>query len=140
MESGENKTLPPFFSAARLAEGRETIWLLAGVDGHARLFGKGPKQLADFEGWGSDVVGLKSGCGSGWQALVSHAADFTASDTVEAFEIVNRKAVSVGTPVDFPGPIVSLWPGVDGASATAVVRNLEKQRYEAFTLSITCGQ
>jgi len=42
--------------------------------------------------------------------------------------------------VEFPGPIVSLWPGSNSASATAVVRNLEKQRYEAFTLSIACGQ
>ena len=140
MESGENKTVPPFLSAARLAEGRETIWLLAGADGHARLFGKSPKPLADFEGWGSDLVGLKSGCGNGWQVLVSHAADFTQPDTLEAFEIVNRKVVSVGTPVEFPGPIVSLWLGVGGASATAVVRNLEKQRYEAFALSIACGQ
>jgi len=140
MESGENKTVPPFFSVARLAEGRETIWLLAGVDSHARLFGKGPKTLADFEGWGSDLVGLKSGCGTGRQVLVTRAADFTAPDAIEGYEIVNRKAVSVGTPVEFPGPIVSLWPDVDGASATAVVRNLEKQRYEAFTLSIACGE
>lgn len=140
LESGENKTVPPFFSAARLAEEHETIWLLAGVDGHARLFGKGPKPLADIEDWGNDLVGLQSGCGTGRQVLVTRAADFTASDAVEGYEVVNRKAVSVGTPVEFSGPIVSLWPGSNSASATAVVRNLEKQRYEAFTLSIACGQ
>lgn len=140
VESGEDKTVPPFFSAAQLAERHETIWLLTGTDGHARVFGKGPKQLADFEGWGSDLTVLKSGCGTGWQVLVSRASDFTEPDTVEAFEIVNRKPVSVGAPVEFPGPIISFWPGVGGASATAVVRNFEKQRYEAFTVSIACGQ
>lgn len=140
LDAGLKKDVPPFYSAARVDERRETIWILAGEDGHVRLFGTGAKPLADFEGWGSDLVGVKSGCGNGWQVLVSHAGDFTEPDTVEAFEIVDRKAVRAGAPVKFPGPIFSLWPGSNSASATAVVRNIEKQRYEAFTLSIACGQ
>jgi hypothetical protein len=96
--------------------------------------------VANTGGWGSQIVGLQSGCGAGWQVLTTQAGDLNETDAVQAFEIVDRKPVPVSRPVEFPGPITELWPLANGSEAIAISRNLQTEAYEAFRLSVTCGQ
>jgi len=115
-------------------------WVLSGLDGRAQLLNSNAKPVADIGGWGSQIVGLQSGCGAGWQVLASQARDLNEADAVQAYEIVNRKPVPVSTPIEFAGPIIELWPLADGSEAIAISRNLQTEAYEAFRLSVSCGQ
>jgi hypothetical protein len=115
-------------------------WVLSGLDGRAQLLNSNAEPVANIGGWGSQIVGLQSGCGGGWQLLASQARDLNETDAVQAYEIVNRKPVPVSTPIEFGGPITELWPLADGSEAIAISRNLQTADYEAFRLSVSCGQ
>jgi len=132
--------LLPFYSAAETQVKGRTLWAYAGVDGRVQILDKGPEPVGIIDGWGSDIVGLKTGCGSGWQILATRSGDSTTSDAVQAFEISGRQAVPASAPLEFPGPVTALWAAPDGASAMAATRNTETGKYEAFRLSITCGR
>jgi hypothetical protein len=115
-------------------------WILSGLDGRAQLLNSNTEPVANVGGWGSQIVGLQSGCGAGWQVLASQGRDLNEPDAVQAYEIVNRKPVPVSTPVEFAGPITEMWPLVGGSAAIAISRNLQTAAYEAFRLSVSCGQ
>jgi len=132
--------LPPFYSAAEIPGRGGPTWAFAGVDGQVRLIEKGPEPVATWEGWGSSIVSLRSGCGKGAQLLATKPGDATEPDAVQAFEVSGRRVVPVSTPVEFPGPVTEMWPSSDGVAADTISRNLKTGRYEAFTLSISCGQ
>jgi len=137
---GEERHVPPFFSGAALQVNGSTLWILAGVDGRLRVLNGAYNSLATFDGWGSDLASVRSGCGSGWLALADGALESSEPDAVRAYEVGRRGARAVSPAAEFPGPITALWPAADGASALAVSRNLDTGRYEAYRLSISCGQ
>lgn len=124
---------PPFFSAA-VGPGDDPIMLLAATDGTVRDR-QGRTLAADA---GSDIAGVKSGCGSGWQVFTTAVGDQTKSDTTRAIEIAEGSLRTVGTALEFPGPITALWTRSDGTAADAVVRDLTNGRYEAYLISIDC--
>ena len=138
--SGEERQVSPFFSAAALPVNGSMRWILEGVDGRARVFSNTYQAIETFGGWGSDVVSVKSGCGSDWLVLADAATDSTEPDSVRAYEIGRREAVAVSPSVEFPGPVTALWPAAGGGSAVAVSRNFETGRYEAYSLSVSCSQ
>lgn len=113
----------------------------AGKDGLARLYkSDDPKSpLAVFSEWGSELAGLKSGCGSGWQILVTRAGDYTERDAVQAFEIADKKAVPASPPLEFAGPVVAMRASAAQDAAFAVVKNMETGQYEAHVVSLSCG-
>ncbi len=115
-------------------------WVLSGLDGRAQLLTNNAQPASNVGGWGSQIVGIQSGCGDGWQVLASQARDLSETDSVQAYAIVNRKPVPVSAAVEFTGPIMELWPVADGSAAIAISRNLRTEGYEAFRLSISCGQ
>jgi len=115
-------------------------WVLSGLEGRAQLLNSNAEPVMDVRGWGSQIVGLQTGCGSGWQVLASQAGDLNIPDAVQAYEIVNRKPVPVSSPIEFAGPITELWPLADGSRAIAIARNLQTGTYEAYRLSVSCGQ
>jgi hypothetical protein len=115
-------------------------WLLSGLDGRSQLLNSNAEPVMDVGGWGSQIVGLQTGCGDGWQVLASQAGDLNEADAVQAYEIVNRKPVPVSSPIEFAGPVTELWPLADGIGAIAIARNLQTDVYEAFRLSVSCGQ
>jgi len=90
-------------------------------------------------GWGSDLAAVKSACGSGWQILASSNRD-NPGDAVTAFEFPDREPVAASQTVDFSGRITALWTEPDENGAVAVVQNSESGTYEAYRLTITCGQ
>jgi len=97
-------------------------------------------QTAAKLGSGSGIASVRSGCGLGWQVLVTGNGDGAgAGETVTTFEIADREPVAVSQSVEFNGTITALWTDSDGTGAIAVSQNSETGRYEAYRLSIVCG-
>jgi hypothetical protein len=137
-----------WISAAQIETEGKTKVVVIGQDGLARLYEEGPVPVAVFSNWGSEIASVYSGCGSGWQLLVTGKGDWTTSDAIQAMDIKERRAQSVSAALEFPGPITVLrTPGTRplenaaaNATAVAVDRNLQTGRYEAYQLSITCSK
>ncbi len=137
--SSEAGDLGPFYSAAMFPQGERGFWIVAFTSGGAKLINAQGQVVTAFHGWGSDLAGIASDCGRGWQVLATRSADGTLPDSLSAYEIVNRDAVEAGSPLEFAGPITAMWSAADGRSATVVSRNLRTGNYEAFSVSAVCG-
>src|SRR5579862_1812226 len=127
---------PAFYSAAPLPRDQYTLWVFAGIDGRVHLLDGISDQMLPQLAWGSDIASVHSGCGNGWQILASSNEDGSA-DTVRAFEMSDREPVAVGPAVEFQGRISAFW-STDGTTATAISKNSENGKYEAYMLSIDC--
>jgi len=142
------KKLGAWISAAQFETEGKTQIVVTGQDGLARLYGDGAEPVAVFSNWGSEIASVYSGCGSGWQLLVTGKGDWTKTDEIQAIDIKDRRAQSVSASMEFPGPIVALHTPATrtaenpstNARAVAVDRNLQTGRYEAYQLSITCSK
>jgi hypothetical protein len=132
-------TVKAFYSAAMLPRERYTLWMFATVDGQVHMLDGVTDQTVTKLGWGDEVASVRSGCGLGWQVVVAGNGD-GAVETVKAFEIADREPVAVSLPAEFGGNITALWADSDGTGAIAVSQNSETGRYEAYRLSIACGQ
>jgi hypothetical protein len=130
---------PKLFSAAPAGPKDDANWIRADVDGVARIYDEN-KVIAELEKWGSDIAAIESNCGRKHQILATGTGDWTERDTVQAFEIVENKAVAVSPPLELPGPVTALWTARAGNRVSAVVRNLTTGKYEAYSLTITCGR
>jgi hypothetical protein len=134
---------PPFFSSA--SPSPETTGLsssrriVAGLDGQTQLFVGAAEPASNFDGWGSDIVSIASGCGSAWQVLATGVGDWSQKDQIQLYEIRDRAAAAIGQPMELPGPILAFWAAGDGNSARVVSRNLETGMYEASIVSVSCG-
>jgi len=132
-------TAKAFYSAAMLPRDRYKLWIFVTVDGQVHLLDGVTDQTAAKLGWGSDIASVRSGCGLGWQVLVTGNGD-GAGETVRAFEIADREPAAVSQPAEFSSGITALWADSDGTGAIAVSQNSETGKYEAYRLSIACGQ
>ncbi len=135
---GKKESTVPFYSAAALPRDGYMLWLFSGTDRQTHLVDGVNDQLANY-GWGSGLVSVKTGCGSGWQ-LLSTSTGAGGHDSVRAFEFSDRDPIATGQPIEFAGEITALWPEPGGATAMAVSRNPETGQYEAFRLQIACSQ
>jgi hypothetical protein len=128
-----------FYSAATLPRPSYTLWLLAGVDGKIHQYdGMSDRPVASAGNWGSDIVAVDGACGR--FVMASANADATSADTLRVYEVVDREPAEVGAPLEFAGPVTSLWNSPDRTSATAVVHNLKSGQYEAYILSSGCDR
>jgi len=134
---GQQRLVAKFYSAAAVPRPSYTLWLFAGVDGQVHLLDGVTDQTARWN-WGSDIVGLKSACGSGWQVLATTAGNGS-GDSIRAYEFPDRDPVPVSQPVEFVGGVTALWSEAQGTSAVVVSHNPATGNYEAFRLSIACG-
>jgi hypothetical protein len=132
-------TTLPFYSAASLPRDKYTLWVFAAVDGQVHWLDGMTDQVTGNLGWGSDIASVHSGCGSGWQILVTGKGG-TSHETLKAFEVADREPVAVSPTVEFSGGITALWADADSATAIVVVKNSEAGNYEAYRISPTCGQ
>jgi hypothetical protein len=141
--SGFSVKRAPFYSAAspppELATASSSRWILAGLDGHARLFTGMAEPAAVFSNWGSAITTLRSACDSSWQVLASGAGDWTEPDSIQVYDVAEQRATPAGQPLVFPGPVLALWPATDSKSARVVSRNLSTGLYEASILTIACN-
>jgi hypothetical protein len=133
---------PPYYSAAfppGASGGSTSRWIVAGLNGQALLFTGSAQASAAFFGWGSDILSLNSACGPAWQVLVTGSGDWTDPDRIQLYQIADQQATAVGEPLQFPGPILSLWPSPDNQSARVVFRDLQTGMYEASLVSVSCS-
>ncbi|MBS1853578.1 MAG: hypothetical protein JST79_21985 [Acidobacteria bacterium] len=129
----------PFFSAAPVPRDDTVHWLIAGLDGQVHLLDGRRDTLIARTGWGSDMVSVHSNCGSGWQVLASSNGGPT-GDFIRAYEVPDREPAPVSLPVVFSGEITALWTSREYNTAVAVSHDVEKETYEAFRLTLACGQ
>jgi hypothetical protein len=81
---------------------------------------------------------IQSHCGDGTQFLSTGTGDYTEPDLVQALD---SAGAAVSNDLDFPGPVLAVSALVDvPTTATAVGRDLKTGYYEAYRLSISCGQ
>jgi hypothetical protein len=135
---GRFSTVSKFYTAAFVPREKYTLWLFASSDGRVHLVDATNDQPSSFE-WGSDIAGLKTPCGAGWQVLATSSGDH-AEDSVRAYEFPDRDPVGVSAALDFSGPVSALWTEAKGDGATAISKNRDTGSYEAFRLSLACGQ
>lgn len=146
LTSKPEPVIPPFFNVVGLGGGPKYVyWILSGTDAHVRIYSEEARRgdlklVQTLAGWGSELAPVRSSCGRHEQLLATRPGDWTEADAIQAFEIVDGKAVAVSAPIQFPGPITALWSGDLDDFAHAVVRNLETGRYEAYNLSLSCGR
>jgi hypothetical protein len=146
-EAFAKEKIQPWLSAAQFGTAEKAAFIVTGQDGTARLFEGGTNPVAEFPAWGGEIASIHNGCGTGWQLLVTGKADRTKADSVRAVEIQLRQARDVSSPLEMPGPVIELHTAMmrtaadisDNTSAIAIVRNLQTGRYEAYRLTITCG-
>jgi len=137
--SGNNRNVPAFYSAATVNNAGQELWAFSGVDGMARIYGNGDAPIQVISEWGSELVGIRSGCGQGSQLLVTAPVDHDQPDLVQAVEVSGREATPVSPVLEMPGPVTALWQSSD-ESVRAVVKNLANGNYEAYILTVDCRQ
>lgn len=134
-------TAPPFFSIALMNQRDWADWILAEVDGKSRLYENSARPVAAYAGWGDDIVSIGSGCGSEWEILVSGTGDWTERDHLQAYGTTHSASpLAISDPLEFPGPIMALWPSLDGKAARVVSKNLQTGMYEASVVTVSCSQ
>jgi len=135
---GKISNVPAFYSASEFQKSGYKLWAFAAVDGSLHLVDGLTDQAIRGGKWGSDLAAVHSGCGSGTQLLVSDSGN-PERDALRAFEIPDRDPVVASSALEFEGQIVGLWPATDGNSATAIVKRKDTGWYEAYRISISCG-
>lgn len=115
------------------------------LDGVARLYNDTSAAAAIFRGWGDDIASItKPACGTGWQVLVTGTGDWTESDHIQIYLISfgsnSATAKAEGQPLQFSGPILSMWQADDKTSVRVVSNNLQTGMYEASIVTITCSE
>ena len=136
---GNQRSAPPFYSAAAIPRANYTLWVLSGVDGELHLLDGINHQILTKVRWGSDIAGVAARCRRGWQVVASSAQP-DGGDSLEAFEFPDHEPVAVSQKLTLNGNLTALWTARDGASATAVYRDSDSGNYEAVQLTLTCGQ
>ena len=137
-----NTNIPPgFYSFATLGGQNDPTYAFSTLlDGRVVLSDPKAKKMKWFTNWGSDIAGMATNCGHGWQLLVTGAGDWTVPDTIQAFEFPDLQRVAVSSTVNFPGPVTALWSTGDPSTAIAVSRNMKTGMYEAYSLTLSCGR
>jgi hypothetical protein len=116
------------------------LQLASGTDGRTYVQRGGASDaVTSFVGWGSDLASLESECGLKHQVLATRAGDRTSSDAIRAYEIHSARPVAVSPPLEFAGPILSLQRTFDSETAVAIIRNIESGDYEAYRVTLACG-
>jgi hypothetical protein len=130
-----------FFSGATWPMGDQRQWLFAGTDGHARLYQRDlSAPAAVFNGWGSNLAVIHSGCGSGWQVLASAPTDNIHPDALQALEAVGRDLQPVSAAVDLSGAVSAMWTaGKNNETVNAVMQSPATGKYEAIVLTVSCN-
>ncbi len=137
-----HEKLPPLFSIAGVKEAAADFWIVAGTDGRTGLYDSALMRIDEVnnDGWGSEIADISADCGETRHLLVSLRTDPLEHGAIQAFEIINRKAVARSSAVELPGPVTSLWQVTGRNAAVVVSRDLKTGHYAAFYLSISCGR
>lgn len=136
-QSGQRKTVVPFYSGAAVEEQGKQLWLLAGVDGRTRLFDAGFEAAGEIGSWGSDIAGVRAECRAGGVVLATRPGD-SGADAVQGYAVLNHAPEPFTGPVEMPGPVTALWVS-GGGSAFAVARDSARGTFALYHLAVSCG-
>lgn len=138
-QTGQPKTVPPFFSAASVASQGRTWWLLETIDGKTQIYDTtlDPAGASSAQ-WGSDIAGTDAHCGAGTQVVATRPGDRGQADAIQAFTMIDRTPQPLTEAVEFPGPVLALWTS-GGSAVTVVVRDLRTGKYSAYVVTVVCG-
>jgi len=128
---------PISYSIISNSTGDPSLKILTEPNGGAWLFEGSQHPVANLSRWGDDAASI-AGCGDSWNVLATGGGDWTQRDYLQDYEIADRQAEPAGLLLEFPGPILALWPSDDGKSARAVSLNLQTGMYEAAIVSLSC--
>lgn len=135
---GFGTDIGPFYSAAELVRPRGTIMVFSRVSGETVYTdGTTLRSVTGARDWGSDLAGIRSGCGGGGQLLVDEAGEML-TESIRAYEIPEREAVPVSAALSFNGQVTAMWPEEDSA-ATVIIHNQQSSQYEAYRVSVSCN-
>jgi hypothetical protein len=139
--------LPAFFSASQFFSA-EDMWyqgILAGADGHSYFYQSGSEREHSPESlelvsanWGSELTTSPINCRENSLVLATAPGDRTLRDTLQGFQLDQKTVTPATTVIEFPGPVLSLRPERDSA-AIAIVFNLTSGNYEAYRVTMECG-
>jgi hypothetical protein len=135
--------IPPFYAAAMIPRPNGAAILFNGIDGKVVMIENNMmKPIAGARDWGSDLISIRSGCGSGTQVLVSGSGAMSI-DSVRAYEIPAREAEPVSAPLALDGSVTAIWPSGDDGVATVMVRTTagpaQGESYEVYSVSTLCN-
>jgi hypothetical protein len=144
---GEGRTIVPWFSAAPFEQDGRSKLIFTGKDGAARLYEADAEPVVVSRNWGSEIASIHSGCGAGWQVLITSKGDWTTTDTVQAMEMQNGIPREISAQMEMAGPVMALHAAPprltenipEDKGVTAIIRNLQSGKYEAYRLTIRCG-
>ena len=91
---------------------------------------------------GGDVASVGLQCDGRAVVLATGKGDWTQPDFVQAYEMdaTGHAASLTGNPVEFAGPVMSLWATGASGAARAVVHNLKTGEYEAYVVTASCAR
>jgi hypothetical protein len=91
---------------------------------------------------GGDVANVGLQCDGRPVVLATGKGDWTQPDFVQAYEMdaTGHAATLTGNPVEFAGPVMSLWATGANGVARAVVHNLKTGEYEAYVVTASCAR
>jgi hypothetical protein len=91
---------------------------------------------------GGDVANVGLQCDGRPVVLATGKSDWTQPDFVHAYEMdaTGHAATLTGNPMEFAGPVMSLWATVTSGAARAVVHNLKTGEYEAYVVTASCAR
>jgi hypothetical protein len=97
--------------------------------------------LPGSDGWGSDIAGVASPCGSNADALIADGAgDDPSRDRIQVYGIADGEAAPASEPMTLPGPVTALWPSETAGQTTLVIRNPKTGEYAAYRLGLACAE
>jgi hypothetical protein len=139
---GKFTSTPSFYSGAAFPREKYTLWLFTGTDGTVHAVDGLSDQAWRGLAWGSDIVSVHTGCESGWQVLADVNRDASAKDStaddLRLYDVADREAVAVSSPLNLPGRVTALWNSGEN-EAVVVIQNETEGRYEAYRLLFACG-
>jgi hypothetical protein len=137
---GFGMEVAPFYQASDIARPTGTGLLMGGVDGRVTLIENNTvKLVAGASDWGSDFAVIRSECGSGVQVLVSGSGAGANGDSLRAYELVGREAISMSAPLPVEGAVMAMRAANGGTGATVIVRRDAPLHYEVWNVSALCN-
>jgi hypothetical protein len=129
-----------YYNVAALGPDAGARWLLAAQDGRLLMLDEALHSLYALPERGDDVAGIATGCATGSHVLLPSGSAPVEVDALQLFVLSDRRLVPATPPVALPGVVTAMWPASDPGSATVVARSAAAARYEAFQVSVSCGQ
>jgi hypothetical protein len=129
----------PFFSAAALApeSGARTALVTAA---HALVLMDERRTPVGAAGTADDVASVTAACGTGAYLVTTSETPGARTDTLHLSRVNARRATPAATPIVLPGRVTALWSVPGATVATAIVRDLDVERHEAFQVRLSCDR